>query len=411
MTDMDNFEAEFARIKGLGNTRLVAKELKAKSFEFRDAYNKKGKKMRNDKYHAHAKDKNNENRREKRKADKEAGLLEVEKPITHIATPLNVEEIDTTIKREYAENKKVKDLTENTIKGYGNTIKALYNKYHDKPIADDAEILKYLRGEKHDARKMYKQNEYIIKNIKDIAENHTSSLSQIYSLFSRFNTKKLKEFREAIYPYKTAYNKHYQEHRNDFEINEEEVAKISFVKEDVLANAEKIEDINLKVLYMLVFMLPVRRLSDYRLTLIAEDEEDTKNEKSNWYYNNKIYINTTKDKKKIILDIPNEITSIINEIIIPAREAGGDFMFLIGNYSQPYLSEIFSKLMVQIYDSHFTATNIRKIYASHNLKTAGETGDVKQMLKNQREMGHALREHLQYVIPLVNLDLANTSLN
>ena len=158
-------------------------------------------------------------------------------------------------------------------------------------------------------------------------------------------------------------------------------------------------------------MLPVRRLSDYRLTLIAEDEEDTKNEKSNWYYNNKIYINTTKDKKKIILDIPNEITSIINEIIIPAREAGGDFMFLIGNYSQPYLSEIFSKLMVQIYDSHFTATNIRKIYASHNLKTAGETGDVKQMLKNQREMGHALREHLQYVIPLVNLDLANTSLN
>jgi hypothetical protein len=67
--------------------------------------------------------------------------------------------------------------------------------------------------------------------------------------------------------------------------------------------------------------------------------------------------------------------------------------------------------MVQIYDSHFTATNIRKIYASHNLKRAGETGDVKQMLKNQREMGHTLHEHLQYVIPLVNLDLANTSLN
>jgi hypothetical protein len=408
MTDMDNFEAEFARIKAIGNSRLTAKELKAKSFEFRVAYEKRGKKMRNDKYHAHAKDKNNENRREKRKADKEAGLLEVEKPITHITTPLNVEEVDTTIKREYAENKKVKDLTENTIKGYGDTIKAIYNKYHDKPIADDAEILKYLRGEKHDARKMYKQNQYIIKNIKDIAENHTSSLPKIYSLFSRFNTKKLKEFREAIYPYSSSYNKHYQEHRNDFEINEEEVAKISFVKEDVLANAEKIEDINLKILYMLVFMLPVRRLSDYRITRIAKDEEDLKDEKHNWYYNNKIYINITKDKKKIILDIPDEIVSIIKKNHLYYIQVSKN---LIGNYSQPYLSEIFSKLMVQIYDSHFTATNIRKIYASHNLKRAGETGDVKQMLKNQREMGHTLHEHLQYVIPLVNLDLANTSLN
>jgi len=399
MTDMDNFEAEFARIKGLGNGNLIAKELKAKSDEFRKAYDKKGKKIRNDKYHAHAKDKNNKNRREKRKEDKEAGLLKVEKPITHIITPLNVEEVDTTIKREYADSKKLKDLTESSIKTYGDIIRAIYPKYHDKPIADDAEILKYLRWEKHDARKLYKQNEYIIKNIKHLAENHTSSLPQLYGLFSRFNTKKLKEFREAIYPYRTAYNKHYQEHRNDLEINEEEVAKISFAKEDVLANAEKIEDINLKILYMLVFMLPTRRLGDYRITIIAENEEDTKNEKSNWYYNNKIYINNTKDKKKIILDIPDEIASIINEIIIPAREVSGDFMFLIGNYSQSYLSEVFTKLMIQIYGSHFTATNIRKLYASHNLKTAGDTGDVKQMLKNQSEMGHNLQQHLQYVIP------------
>jgi len=299
-------------------------------------------------------------------------------------------------------------LTESSIKTYGDSIRAIYSKYHDKPIGDDEEILKYLRGEKHDARKLYKQNEYIIKNIKNIAENHSSRLPQLYALFSRFNTKKLKEFREVIYPYKTAQNKHYNEHRNDFEINEEEVAKISFAKEDVLANAEKIDFPRMKVLYMLMFMLPVRRLSDYRLTLIAKNEEDIKDEKNNWYYNNKIYINTTKDKKKIILDIPDKITSIINNDIIQS-----DFpsKHLIGNHSQAYMSEVFSKLMVQIYGSHFTATIIRKIYASHNLKTAGETGDVKQMLKNQSEMGHNIQQHLQYVIPLVNLDLTNISLN
>jgi len=393
---MDNFEAEFARIKGLGNGSHIAKELKAKSYEFRQAYDKKGKKMRNDKYQVHAKDRLNESRREKRKAMKEAGLLKVEKPITHIAPPLNVEEIDTTIKREYADSKKLKDLTESSIKTYGDSIRAIYSKYHDKPIANDAEILKYLRWEKHDARKLYKQNEYIIINIKDIAENHTSSLPQLYGLFSRFNTKKLKEFREAIYPYRMAYNKHYQEHRNDLEINQEEVAKISFAKEDVLVNAEKIDFPRMKVLYMLMFMLPVRRLGDYRLTLIAKDEEDLKDMKHNWYYNKKIYINTTKDKKKIILDIPDEITSIIDNEII-----GSDFpsKHLILDVTQAYMSEVFSKLMVKIYGSHFTATNIRKLYASHNLKTAGETGDVKQMLKNQSEMGHNLQQHLQYVIP------------
>lgn len=398
MTDMDNFEAEFARIKGLGNGNLIAKELKAKSDEFRKAYDKKGKKIRNDKYQAHAKDKRNEGRREKRKAMKEAGLLKVEKPITHIITPLNVEEVDTTIKREYADSTKLKDLTESSIKTYGDIIRAIYPKYHDKPIADDAEILKYLRGEKHDARKLYKQNEYIIKNIKHLAENHTSSLPQLYGLFSRFNTKKLKEFREAIYPYRTAYNKHYQEHRNDLEINEEEVAKISFAKEDVMANAEKIEEkyLPMKILYLLMFMLPTRRLGDYRLTRIAKDEEDLKDEKNNWYYNEKIYINITKDKKKIILDIPDEIVSIIKKNHLYYIQVSKD---LIGSYSQSHLSEVFTKLMIQIYGSHFTATNIRKLYASHNLKTAGDTGDVKQMLKNQSEMGHNIQQHLQYVIP------------
>jgi hypothetical protein len=398
MTDMDNFEAEFARIKGLGNGSHIAKELKFKSFEFRDAYQKKGKKERNDKYHGHAKDKINEGRREKRKIMKEAGLLQVEKPITHIITPLNVEEIDTTAKRTYAANKKLKDLTESSIKTYGDIIKSIYSKYHDKPMPDDAEILKYLLGEKHDARKMYKQNEYIIKNIKDIAENHTTSLPQLYALFSRFNTKKLKEIREVIYPYKTAFQKHYEEHRNDFEINEEEVSKISFTKEDVLTNAEKIDLPRMKVLYMLMFMLPTRRLGDYRITYMADNEEDLKNEKYNWYYNNKIYINNTKDKKKIILDIPDEIVGIINSEII-GSEMPSSSKHLILNVSQSYLSELFSKMMVNIYGSHFTATMIRKLYASYNLKTAGETGNVKQMLKNQGEMGHNLHQHLQYVIP------------
>lgn len=392
---MENFKEEYARIREINNSHLVAEELHLKSYEFRDAYRALSRKERNARYRAHAKDKINESRREKYKIKKE---VKEEKPITHIITPLKVDDIDTSVKREYADNKKLKDLTQSSIKAYGDTIKALYNKYHSKPLAEDSEILKYLRWEKHNPTKLFKQNEYIILNIKDIAENYASKLSLLYSLFSRFNTKKLKLIREAIYPYSTAYIKNYQEYRNDLVVNVEEVSKISFVKEDVLANADKIENLEMKVLYMLMFMMPTRRLGDYRITYIAGNGEDIKDERFNWYYNNKIYINDTKNKQKIVLDIPDEITKIINEIIIPARKASNDFMFLIGNYSQPYLSELFTKLMVKIYGTPFTATNIRKIYATQNIQNTGIV-----MLENQSKMGHNLREHLNYVIPNTSL--------
>jgi len=320
---MDNFQLEFARIKSVGNTAQISKELKQKSAEFRLMYDKMCKKIRNDKYLAHAKDRINKARSEKRKLMKDAGELP-----------------------------KVK--------------------------------------------KLYKQNEYIILNIKDIAEHYASKISLLYSLFSRFNTKKLKQFREILYPYKTSLDKHYQEHRNDLEIDKDEVDKISFEKADILANLEKIEFPRMKILYLLMFMLPCRRISDYRNTLIAKNEEDIKNEKYNWYYNNKIYINNTKNKQKIVLDIPDEIVSIIDSELI-----GSEFpsKHLILNATEPYMSKIFSNMMVKIYGSKFTATDIRRIYASYNLKTAGNSGDVKTMLKNQNEMGHNLHQHLQYCIP------------
>jgi len=394
MTDMNNFDDEFLRIKGLRNTSLIAKELKNKSIEFREAYQKKSKKLRNDKYQGHAKDRLNKLRREKRKQKKEEGLLEFEKPIIHIAPPLNIEEVDTSVKRNYADNKKLKNLTESTIKTYGDTIKALYNKYHNTPMPNDAEILKYLRWEKHNPTKLYKQNEYIIKNIKDIAENHSTKLPQLNGIFSRFNTKRLRQFREAIHPYSIAFQRHYQEHRNDLDVNEEQISKISFEKEDILANAEKIEPVKQKILYMLMFMMPTRRINEYGNTLIANNEDETKKEEHNWYYNNKIYINNTKNKNKIVLDIPDEISSIINENINEFSTK-----YLLNKVSQSTLSTAFANLMYDIYGCRFTATNIRKLYATYNIKKGLETGDIKKMIKNQFDMGHSLAEHLKYSIP------------
>ena len=394
MASVDNFDEEFERIRKYEHSHLVANELKSKSLEFREFYRQKTRQIRNNKYRQKNKDDLNALRRQKYKNDK----IDEITAINHIITPIILENVDTTVKREYRDYKKMKDLSQSTLKTYGDAVKAVYFKYHNKTLDESAEILKYLRCEKHDSRKLYSQNKYIIDNIENIAENYATNLPKLYSLFSRFNTKKLKEFREVIYPYAKSYQNNYQEHRHDLEINHEEIAKISFVKEDVLAVAETIENINHKLLYMLVFMMPVRRLNDYRITYIAEIEDDLKKTETNWYYEGKIWINNTKNGRKIVLNLPDEIVRYINDVIIPTR-IRENHNLLVGEYSQPKLTEEFGKLTKKLFGSQFNANDIRKVYASFNLKTAGETGDVKQMLQNQNAMGHSLAEHLEYVIP------------
>ena len=385
---MENFIAEYDRIKELNNPHLVADELHKKSDEFRDAYHKARKKERNKKAYDAKKEAFNEERRTKYKEEKKNEV----KPIIRQMPKIDVATVDISIKRSNTDSKKIKELTENSIKTYINTIKKTYAIYNKTGDINESEIMKYLHGIKHNPTKLYNENKYILINISDIAQHHSYLIPHLYKIFSRFNTKRLKEFREKLFPYFTAYGENYVANRNNLILNEEEIAKISFNKEDVLVNAEKIEDINLKILYCLMFMIPTRRIGDYRLTKITKNEEDTKITDYNWYYNKKIYINNTKNKQKIILDIPDELDAII-------KTKTSDSPYLIGNMKQSTASNNFKELTKNIYGSPFSAIDIRKIYATYNLKMGAEFRDITKMLKNQLEMGHSLPEHLNYILP------------
>lgn len=393
---MENFAEEYERIKEINIPHLVAEELNKKSYDFRDAYHKARKKERNKKSYEARKEAFNEERRLKYKEEKKNEV----KPIVRQMPKIDMANVDISIKRSNTDSKKIKELTDNSIKTYINTIKkaySVYNKTGDTVDIENSEIMKYLHGIKHNPTKLYKENKYILINISDIAEHHSYLIPHLYKIFSRFNTKRLKEFREKLFPYFTAYGENYRANRNNLIVNEDEVAKISFNKEDVLTNAEKIEDIDMKILYCLMFMIPTRRIGDYRLTKITQDEKDTKITDYNWYYNKKIYINNTKNKQKIILDIPDELDAII-------KTKTSVSPYLIGNMKQSTASNNFKELTKNIYGSPFSAIDIRKIYATHNLKIGAEFRDITRMLKNQLEMGHSLPEHLNYVLP-------NTSLN
>lgn len=383
---MENFEEEYQRIREIGFSHIIAEELSKKSYEFRDYYHKTSKRERNKKHYETNKARMSEVKKEKYKAKKATET----KPIVRQMPTIDVEAVDTTIKRQKADSKKIKELTESSIKTYTDAIKKTYGLYNVAGEADDSEIMKYLQGIKHNPTKLYKQNRYIITNVKDIAEKHSYLIPQLYKLFSRFNTKKLKEFREVLFPYFTAYNENYTTHRNDLIVNEEEVAKISFKPEDLLKNAELIEDVGMKILYLLMTLIPTRRISDYRMTKIAKNEEDLQNTNYNWYYNKQIYINNTKNNQKMVLDIPDELDAIIKT---------KTDSYLIDEIAQSTASHRFVEITKKIYGTPFTATDIRKIYATHNLKMGAEFRDITQMLKNQVAMGHILSEHLKYVLP------------
>jgi len=384
---MDFDLTEYNRIASMTNSREIAKELQAKSLEWKEQYYKLKRKTRNDAYNAHAKDTNNAKRRDLRKLKNE----NIIKPIETIKTTINPDDVDTDIKRSYKDATNIAKLNPNTINNYISVIKAVFNKYHKEPLADDAEVLKLLRNEKYEPKKLLKQNMYIVDNIRDIASNHSYQLSILYSIFSRLNGKNLKILRETIYPYSVEYKKVYTENRDNAVANTEITSKISFDKNEVLKNAELIEDDYEKLMYMLLFLIPTRRLYDYRITRIATKKKDTENEMFNWYYQGNIHINNTKNKDKMILQLPTEIIAIINKL--PT-----DTDYIFGKaYIESTLSRKFSNITNRIYNSQFTPLDIRRLFATHSLNTTNDNGDVNNLFKNAKNMGHSLNQHLQYV--------------
>jgi len=382
MNTLELTDAEFIRISALSPYE-VRRELQNKPPEWRLNYDKLKRKQRNTAYHSNSKDINNAKRREKRRENK---------AIETIPTIINIDNVDTTIKPDIRANLKINELNPNSINTYISVINSLYNKYHTGDIADDAEVLKLLRNEKYNPTKLLKQNMYIIDNIKDIATNTPHNIKNLYGIFSRLKGKNLNRFRNTIYPYTLEYRKAYDENRDKAVVNTDLTSKISFEAPDIINNAEMIDNLYDKLIYMLLFLMPTRRLYDYRIARIAKKSGDINNLDYNWYYQGKIYINNTKNKDMMVLDLPNELIEVINKL-------PDNTDYILGKaYSESTLSDRFRKITTLVYGTPFNALEIRKLYASHNLKTTAINGDTKKLKENARKMGHSLSQNMAYVV-------------
>lgn len=393
---MDNFQEEYQRISSMTNAKLIAKELKMKSLEFKEEYNKMKRKARNQLYQANNKDKNNEKRREKYKQEKE----ENQRPIIAKIPEVKIEDVNTEITRDTPVKKRdINDLSENTIKSYLAIVKKLYKKYKGKQLLPVDHLYRYLEGDKkYSTTQIFKHHSYIIENIEDIFKNYQKDIPQLYSVFSKFKGKQVPKIANALYPYMKSINENYEDNRGkNVVINEEEVNKISFNSNDVIKNMDLLDYDAEKMLYAFTFLLPTRRLHDYRYLKIATTLEDTKNKEYNWIYNDTLYINITKNKKECIIKIDNEyLKNLISNINID--EHFGGFMFK--KFLKPHeITRMFKNIMTKIYGTNFNLMDIRHLYCTDKVKNMNNINDLK---KDAENVGHSLAEHIAYVIPTTN---------
>jgi len=382
----------FREINNLKDATVIAKRLKEYSDDFREGYRRYVNKMRNKKYREDNKGKINERRREERIAEREEEI----RPIEHKREELDVSKIDRTAKRGYKKEGAMGagELKDSTRSNYKAVIRTIYRKYKNAEIGEENEIFKMLEGKRYRCTEIYKDFKFIKERIEEIGRDNSGYLSNIYSIFSMFKQKRLTEIRDMIYPYFRAQGEQYRENRHKNKINIEEIRKISFKEEDIEERVRGIEGAYNRLLYALMLKLPTRRLADYRVMRIENPEGKDKG--YNYYYDGKLYINNTKNKREMVQDIRGEglIMRLIGELPEGTRYIiSGEEM-----YGQAKLSKIFGGITKVIYGTRFNARDIRKINATESYKRIGEEGGIRRFKEEAKNRGHSVEEALEYVL-------------
>ena len=407
MTDMENFDAEFARIAELNNPPLVSQELHKKSDAFKKAYHALRRKMRNDKYRANHKEKINENRREKYKAKREAEIT----PIIATIPKMELTDVNLEIKREKpAVRRKNDELSDNTKTAYIRVVKKLYKHYKKEDLGENDHLLKYLNGVDYNTTYIWKNHSYIIENAEDIFEKYQSEIPHLYSVFSKFRGKKLPLIAEKLYPLMTAVNKNYADNRGkDVYVNEDAVKKVSFDRADVLENLEKLTDPIDRILYALTFLLPTRRLSDFRKMMWSawcdsKDCDVVNLMNYNWIDSdyNVMTINTTKNKKPVIIEIDDDLSKELRKCWGVYISAGTYNKWILGKpYTAQDLSKKYERIMNHLYGFNFGAQDIRRIYCTKSVVL--NISNHQELYNDAVAVGHSLAEHIAYCLPNTSL--------
>lgn len=313
----------------------------------------------------------NRARREKRRAEKAIITERIEYEVKEIAKAKELPKMRREAKQEQTKRK------------YKSFIRRFYKRYTGKELEEEADIILKIEEKAYKALNISKQFKDLINdNFKEIKGN-ASYVKELYSILC--GVRGFTDIEKRLRPYHIEYAKQYQDKRSVIRVEDEEYLKISFAREDIINNLEKLEDEEDRIIYGAILMLKCR-LHDLRITKITKDKEDIKDEKNNWIYEDRLYINKTKNKKKQIIEIPKEVKDLYGE-----KEG-----YLFGSMSEKgesTLSERFQRITKEVYGKTYTYSNMRHLYATY-INEKGSS--YKERRETAKQSGHSVEEQIGY---------------
>ncbi len=276
-------------------------------------------------------------------------------------------------------------LKENSQKNYIYLIKKIHKYYTNEDIKDDDDVIKAIKGESFNYKNVVKQFPYFLNEryVYDFIIRWTTKLKPIVGIFSRING--FTFFRKRIVPYIDALNKILEDKRDATTIDEDVKLKLSFNPDDILSNVDKLDNNYRKLLYLLLTLIPTRRIHDYRYTKnISSIPDNTIDKSFNYYFDKHIYIYNTKNKKFFDLLLPDEIIPYIN--------TETEFIFGDKLIEQANISNHIKTIFKRIYGHPYNASLIRRLYATYSRENLTK----KQIKQNAIAMGHSLNENFNY---------------
>ena len=333
----------------------------------------KGNVVSNREYRARKKEIINLRRREKRIKEKA------------VITPKPIYECEKTLKGvdKLPEQKVIDGKAENTKQTYISFIRQFYKRRTGEELGEEADILKSIREEKYNAQNIVKQFKDIIEDKFEEIKRIPYEVNNLYKILR--GIRGFVDICKRLYAYVLEYGKQYEEKRSIAIVEDKEDLEISFEEEEINKNIEKLKDKRDKIIYGFIFIIK-GRMNDLRMLRIAKDKEETRNKENNYIYEDKIYINNTKNGRGKIIDMPEEFIRLCEGI----KEG-----YLLGSLMpQSTLTQRFQRITMDIYGKVYTYLNIRHINATQ-INARGAS--LKEREDTSMRAGHSVEQQLRYV--------------
>lgn len=273
---------------------------------------------------------------------------------------------------------------ENTKRTYISFIRGFYKRRTGEELEDGSDIIRSINEEKYSALKVSKQFRGIIEeNMRDIVRI-PYEVNNLYKILR--GIKGFTEICKGLYAYVLEYTRQYEEKRSVVIVEDvKDIDIISFEREDIERNLERIVNGIDKVIYGYIFIVR-GRLNDMRIMRVTREKEDTTKLEYNYIYEDNIYINSTKNGKGKIMEIPGDFKRLCEGI--PEGYLLGELI------AQSTLSQRFQRIMKGLYGKSYTYLNIRHINATH-INARGAS--LKEREETSKMAGHSVEQQLRYV--------------